>query len=169
MCERASDCQVMRPATVKLQVVALCLLLSSIVQAAPVAAGSSHAGTTPTFRVFLPTWLPAGYAAVQSKGQDTYSTLGGVLLMRYQSGDHWIEILEGRARCCLDAVRKSTGNIMLAGGRPGHLMNLGTRFGGRTLWWDQGGTYIAVTTPSLSKQRLTRVAGSFAAAPALHQ
>jgi hypothetical protein len=44
-----------------------------------------------------------------------------------------------------------------------HLLNVQAAFGGPILWWEQDGTYVAVSGPHLTKDDLVKIASSMSA------
>ncbi len=108
-----------------------------------------------SFPIFLPAWLPGGLrlqpTTVDGEQHVTIDYVGA------DGGAH-LTILEGPLGCCLDGDPRKYGGPALPNGRPVNLRDVGRQFGGLILWWDQAHTYIALSSSSLSKAQLMRVA-----------
>src|SRR5438067_3158713 len=109
-----------------------------------------------SFPVCLPTWVPDGLrfrrAAVDGEQHVTID---------YDAPDKHLSILEGPIGCCLDSdPRKYSAPLALPHGRTAYLLNVGAQYGGLILWWDQAGTYIALSSASLTEGHLLRIAAS---------
>jgi outer membrane lipoprotein-sorting protein len=107
-----------------------------------------------SFPLVLPRWLPDGLRLQQT-------TVDGAqhVSIAYAAGDTHLSLLEGPLGCCLDADPRKYGGPTLPDGRPINLLDVGAQYGGLILWWDQGRTYIALSSSTLSKAALLRVAG----------
>jgi hypothetical protein len=115
-----------------------------------------------SFRIFVPTWLPAGFHQVTDPLKTTYPQEAATHAMRrYGANGQWVDVYEGSAGCCLDSVSDHrVGPTKLSKGRIGYFSVQGQQFGGFYLFWDQGHTYICLNSPNLSKSVLVRVAKS---------
>jgi len=118
-----------------------------------------------SFPVFVPVQGPNGPRLQQA-------TLDGAdhVSIDYHAGSKHLNIGEGPLGCCLDAdPRKYDGATRLPNGRTAYLLNVGAHFGGLILWWDQEGTYIALSSADLNESHLVRMAGSMSATAAAVQ
>jgi Tol biopolymer transport system component len=70
-------------------------------------------------------------------------------------------VINGPAGCCLDAdPRKSEDTLTLPNHITAHFLQVEPQYGGPILWWQQEGTYIALSGPRLTKDVLTAIATS---------
>ncbi|HEY3363495.1 MAG TPA: hypothetical protein VGK74_00310 [Symbiobacteriaceae bacterium] len=70
-------------------------------------------------------------------------------------------VVNGPAGCCLDADGRKTGeSVPLPGGLTGHYLSIQPEYGGPILWWDQDGTYVALSGPDLHKDDLLKIAAT---------
>jgi hypothetical protein len=124
-----------------------------------------------SFRVYLPKWLPRGFRQVADPSRARYPYLvAKFFLRRYGARGRWVDILEGRAGCCLDSLASHrVGPTRLSGGRVAYLSDQGYSFGGYYLFWDQKHTYIAINSPRLSIIELVHIAQSTAATSIVHR
>lgn len=110
-----------------------------------------------SYPVFVPTWVPAGLTPEPPIGS---GQAGSIVQIRYHTADGQtaLDVTEGPSGCCLDANGRKDGQwvVLPTGIRAG----AGTQNGGNMLWWDQDGTFVAVSGPVLSKDELLRIAGS---------
>ncbi len=105
------------------------------------------------FPVFVPTALPS------------YNTLvpylprfdGRLLTIDYAGK---VLVINGPAGCCLDAAGKSGESLALPNHISAHFLQVGPQYGGPILWWQQEGTYIAISGPQLTKDVLVAIAAS---------
>ncbi len=107
-----------------------------------------------SFPIVLPAWLPGGLRLQKT----TVDGEQHVTIDYNAAGGARLSILEGPLGCCLDADPRKYGGPALPDGRPVNLLDVGARFGGLILWWDQGRAYIALSSSSLNKAQLMRVA-----------
>lgn len=111
------------------------------------------------FPIFVPTWLPANlhHASIQ-----TDASRAPEITINYQlAGTSALSVLDGPAHCCLDAdPRKYVEPIRLRPGVKAYRISNEPQFGGPILWWDQRGTYIALSGPHLTFPQLVRMARS---------
>lgn len=108
-----------------------------------------------SFPVFVPTWLPGGLRFSQATVDG-----GQHVTLDYGVPDKHLSILEGPLGCCLDADPRRYGGPTLPHGRTVNLLDVGAQYGGLILWWDQEGTYIALSSATLSKGDLLRIAAA---------
>ena len=107
------------------------------------------------FPVFVPTWVPYGLRYMQA-------TVDGKqhIAIDYEAHGKHLSIGEGPIGCCLDADPRRYGGPTLPNGRAANLLDVGAQYGGLILWWDQEGTYLALSSATLSKGDLLRIAAS---------
>ncbi len=107
------------------------------------------------FPVFVPTWVPYGLRYMQA-------TVDGKqhIAIDYEAHGKHLSIEEGPIGCCLDADPRKYGGPTLPNGRAANLLDVGAQYGGLILWWDQEGTYLALSSATLSKGDLLRIAAS---------
>lgn len=111
-----------------------------------------------SFPVFVPTRLPAGLTPEPPYGGGNQS----VVTINYHTSDGGVALteLDGPAGCCVDDGTHPSGqSAALTNGVTAHLY--GERSGrGDTLWWDQEGAYVALSSPSLTGDALIAIAGT---------
>jgi hypothetical protein len=116
-----------------------------------------------TFPIFVPTEVPQGLAPiVEVKGEESRV----LVRINYRSSEGVTElsVLNGPAGCCLDADPRKTGeSIPLRGSMRAHYLPNQPQFGGPILWWQEAGSYIALSGPHLNKEELVRIAASMSA------
>ena len=70
-------------------------------------------------------------------------------------------VAEGPAGCCLDGDgRKAGESVTLANGIAAHYLPGTPESGGPILWWQQEGSYIALSGPQLTQDALVKMAAS---------
>jgi hypothetical protein len=155
-----------------MKAIALAVLTLSFGMSAPSTSFATSASPNPhaTFRVLVPTGLPAGFHRVTDPLKTTNSQDAATHIMRrYGANSKWVEMYEGSAGCCLDIVSDHlVGLTKLAAGRTGYFSDQGQQFGGFYLFWDQGHTYICLNSPNLSKSVLVRVAEAMSTTQYIH-
>lgn len=122
------------------------------------------------YPVFVPADLPAGLTAeVIRAGEGGNSGDLPMVEIQFRASDGTIvlHLLEGPAGCCLDAdrigttLRKGGEPVMLPNGLEAHYLGgVQSEYGGPILWWIQEATYLAISSPSLSKEEMLGIAGS---------
>jgi len=114
------------------------------------------------FPIFVPTHVPA-----RLKSSAPQVGAGGppIITVNYQDGNGVdFSVVNGPAGCCLASdARKYGGATSLPGSLTAHLLNVQAAFGGPILWWEQDGTYVAVSGPHLTKDDLVKIASSMSA------
>lgn len=114
-----------------------------------------------TYPIFVPTILPAGLSPSQPVVGDPAHTPGVSIAYHSNDGSTALLVLNGPLGCCLDAdYRKGGGLVHLPGGIAAHLLLEEPQYGGPILWWDQDGTYIALSGPYLTGADLAKIAES---------
>lgn len=109
-----------------------------------------------SFPVFVPAEVSHGLTPSPQIGD-------GRVRIVYLSGDgtQELSVLNGPAGCCLDAVPGKTGQATpIRNGITGHFLINQPEFGGPILWWQETGTYVALSGPHLTKEELVRIAAS---------
>ena len=72
-----------------------------------------------------------------------------------------LHVVNGAAGCCLDAdSRKYQNPVQLASGLTAYFIPAERQYGGNILWWQEEGTYVALSGPELSKDQLMQIATS---------
>lgn len=111
------------------------------------------------FQIFIPTNISDDLQLqppiVDNNGR------GEIVEITYTSSDGSIvlKILNGPTGCCLDAdPRKANGAITLTDGTRAHFLSGSPTYGGPIVWWQQDGTYIALSGPQMTKEELIDIA-----------
>jgi len=114
------------------------------------------------YPLFVPTRVPVGLTRRQplerANGREA-----PVVELDYEGtdGSTALIVLEGPMGCCIDANPNLIGRpVQLANGVMAHPMPNEAQFGGPILWWEQDGTYIAVSGPRLTFAQESAVAVS---------
>lgn len=117
-----------------------------------------------SYPVFVPSWVPDGLTPEPPTGGEQP---GAVIQIRYHTnnGGVALTVLEGPAGCCLDADGRKDGQSVLL--PTGIRAGAGTQNGANMLWWDQDGTYVAISGPHLTQDGLLRIASSMSKTPDL--
>lgn len=109
------------------------------------------------FHIFVPTAAPVGLAPQPPRSRDQIVEI--LYLTKEQSIG--LRVTNGPAGCCLDSdPGKAVGETLIRNGLTGHFLINQPEFGGPILWWQEGGTYIALSGPDLTKTDLLTVANS---------
>jgi hypothetical protein len=120
----------------------------------PIAMTLADARRSLPFPVFVPTALPSNTNLVPYLPK-----LDGQVLTIDYAGK--VLLINGPAGCCLDAdPRKSGDTLTLANRITAHFLEVEPQYGGPILWWQQEGTYIAISGPQLRKDVLIYIAAS---------
>jgi outer membrane lipoprotein-sorting protein len=128
----------------------------------PIPPTLSEVRGTVSFPVFVPTDLPAGFVADPPLGGEqpedrveiSYHTPDGAPALL---------VMNGPAGCCLDAGGLSTGTseaVQLANGTNAHYLPGVPESGGPILWWEQDGSYVALSGPAQTRESLLQIASS---------
>lgn len=105
------------------------------------------------FPIFVPTRVPEGLTASPP--------VGGRIDYRDAEGVVQLSVLSGEEGCCLAANPRQAGEtVQIAGAIEARLIEMGPEYGGPILWWQQDGTYIAVSGPELTPEDLVEIAES---------
>ena len=84
-----------------------------------------------------------------------------VIEYRMSDGSVALNVLNGAAGCCLDAdPRKRQNPVQLASGLTAYFIPVEPQYGGNILWWQQEGTYVALSGAELTKDQLLQIAAS---------
>jgi len=124
------------------------------------------------FQPLVPGYLPDGLTSVSTRSGGRDPSRGGEarllqIELSDQTGSVVAVILEGPAGCCLDYARPNATPNASIGARPiGHLIDgIAPAQGGPIIWWVEGNTYIAVSSPGLASSELLRIAASIQPLP----
>ncbi len=113
-----------------------------------------------SFSIFVPTVMPDGLVTANltiDEGPPTYVKID----YRTKYGSTGLLVLNGPAGSGLAAdPRKKGETIKLRGDIPGHFLDNQPQFGGPILWWEEAGSYIALSGPELNKTDLVKIADS---------
>ena len=111
------------------------------------------------FPIFVPTYVPGGLVP----REPALGTGGSLITITYDTPDGTaaVSVGNGPAGCCIDQdARKGQDRIVLPGGAVAHFMPNEPQFGGPILWLDEGGTYVAISGPSLTRGEEVKIAAS---------
>lgn len=112
------------------------------------------------FSIFIPTVLPAELVAENltiDEGPPYFVRTD----YRTNDGSVGLTVLNGPAGSGLAAdPRKKGETINIRGGISGHCLTNQPEFGGPILWWEEDGSYVALSGPWLSKDDLVKIADS---------
>jgi outer membrane lipoprotein-sorting protein len=113
-----------------------------------------------SFSIFIPTVVPAGLVTehlIIDEGPPTFVKVD----YRTKDGSIGLSVLNGPAGSGLAAdPRKKGETIKLRGDILGHFLNNEPQFGGPILWWEEAGSYVALSGPELNKTDLVKIADS---------
>ncbi len=112
------------------------------------------------YPVFVPTYVPDGFVA-EAPGGGEQPEDRVEINYHTQDGAKAMLVLNGPQGCCLDAGGNVAGETVdLGNGTTAHYLPGVPESGGPILWWDQEGSYIALSGPNLTKDDLLKIAGS---------
>lgn len=120
-------------------------------------------GNSVTFSIFIPTSVPEGLVPeppTLDEGPPAH------IYVNYQAGDGSIglSIINSPAGSGLDAdPRKNGETIKIRENIVGHFLDNEPQFGGPILWWEEAGSYVALSGPELNKTDLVNIANSMSA------
>lgn len=113
-----------------------------------------------SFSIFIPTLVPAGLVAEHltvDEGPPNFVRVN----YRTEDGSTGLSVLNGPAGSGLAADLRKKGEIIrLRGDIPGHFLNNQPEYGGPILWWEEAGSYVALSGPELNKTDLVKIANS---------
>jgi hypothetical protein len=113
------------------------------------------------FAVFMPTWVPAGLTPEPPLGGEQATQNVEV---RYHTVDGRVGLTVGNGQigCCPGLTERLQGaSVTLPNGLEAKIIRTPTdRYGGPTLWWEQGGTTIWLRGPAVSESELVKIAAS---------
>ena len=94
-----------------------------------------------------------------------HATVDGTphVALTYGAPGNDLSTLEGPVGCCLDSDPRKYGGPTLPDGRVVNLLSVGAAYGGVIVWWDQGQTYIALSSSTLTRADLLHIATSIRA------
>ncbi len=108
-----------------------------------------------------PIWVPTDLPAELAPSAPTLVTSGPLITIEYRTSDGSLvlHVVNGAAGCCLDAdPRKYRNPVQLASGLTAYFLPVERQYGGNILWWQEEGTYVALSGPELSKDQLMQIA-----------
>lgn len=113
-----------------------------------------------SFAIFIPTVVPAGLVPELPTIDEGTPALVRINY-RAADGNIGLSVLNGPAGSGLAAdPRKKGETIWLRGDIAGHFLNIEPQFGGPILWWEETGSYVALSGPGLGKTDLVKIAVS---------
>jgi hypothetical protein len=113
-----------------------------------------------SFSIFIPTEVPVGFVPEHPTG-DVGSTASIIVNYRTKDGSVGLVVVNRPAGCGLDADPRKKGEIIkLQGNILGHFLNNQPEFGGPILWWEEDGSYVALSGPELTMVNLVKIAAS---------
>ncbi|HST05631.1 MAG TPA: hypothetical protein VLQ48_12970 [Chloroflexia bacterium] len=130
--------------------------------AEPIPPTLSEVRGTVSFPVFVPTDLPEGFVADPPLGGEQAEDRVEISY-RTRDGAQALLVINGPAGCCLDAGGLSTGTseaVQLANGTNAHYLPGVPESGGPILWWEQDGSYVALSGPAQTRESLLQIASS---------
>lgn len=120
----------------------------------------AEARETVSFSIFIPTSVPEGLVPeppTLDEGPPAH------IYVNYQAGDGSIglSVINSPAGSGLDADPRKTGEtIKIRGNIVGHFLDNEPQFGGPILWWQEAGSYVALSGSELHKTDLVKIANS---------
>ncbi|SPF45905.1 exported hypothetical protein [Candidatus Desulfosporosinus infrequens] len=122
--------------------------------------GLAEARQKVSFSIFIPTVVPAGLVTEHLsivEGPPTFLKVDYLT----KDGSTGLCVLNGPAGSGLAADPRKEGEaIKLRSNIPGHFLNNQPQFGGPILWWEETGSYVALSGPELNKTDLVKIAES---------
>lgn len=113
-----------------------------------------------SFPIFIPTVVPVGLVPEHPTGGEE-PTAFVTVNYRTKEGSVGLSVLNGPAGSGLAAdPRKKGETIKLRSNILGHFLNNQPEFGGPILWWEEAGSYVALSGPELTRGDLVRIAAS---------
>ncbi|HLN62752.1 MAG TPA: sigma-E factor regulatory protein RseB domain-containing protein [Symbiobacteriaceae bacterium] len=110
--------------------------------------------------ILIPTQVPAGLKAGPPVGGDSPGDLVRITYVNAQ-GAVELDVLNGPAGCCLDGDGRKAGEpVTIRSGIEGHFIGNTPAAGGPILWWQEGGAYVALSGPHLTRDQLIAIANS---------
>lgn len=125
----------------------------------PSITGLAEASQKMPFPIFIPTEVPAGLVAELTieEGPPDFVRIE----YRSKEGGVRLTVVNGPAGSGLAFdPRKSGETIHIRGGISGHYLINQPEFGGPILWWEEAGSYVALSGPDMSKTDLANIADS---------
>ncbi|WP_434509767.1 hypothetical protein [Desulfitobacterium sp. AusDCA] len=113
-----------------------------------------------SFSVFIPTVVPAELVPDPPVLDEKPP---GFVRVNYRTkdGSTGLIVFNGPIGSGLDAdTRKKGETVKLRGDIIGHFLNIEPRFGGSILWWEESGSYVALSGPDLNMTDLIKIADS---------
>lgn len=113
-----------------------------------------------SFPIFIPTEVPAGLLSNPPVlgERPTY-----LVRIDYHTKDgiNRLTVLNGPAGSCLAADSRKTGEaIILRDNIAGHFIKNQPEFGGPIIWWEEDGSYVALSSPYLTRDELAEIANT---------
>jgi len=113
-----------------------------------------------SFSIFIPTVVPAGLVP-EPPTLDEEAPAFVRVNYRTEDGSTGLSVLNGPAGSGLAAdPRKKGETIKLRDDILGHYLNIEPQFGGPILWWEEAGSYVALSGPELNKTDFVKIAVS---------
>lgn len=113
-----------------------------------------------SFSIFIPTVVPAGLVPERPTIDEQPPAFVGVKY-RTKDGSTGLSVLNGPAGSGIAADPRKKGEVIkLRGDIFGHFLNIESQFGGPILWWEEAGSYVALSGPKLNKTDLVKIAVS---------
>jgi hypothetical protein len=114
------------------------------------------------YSVFVPTTTPTGLVPDQPLVDNPCGTWVVQITYRAADGTAALVVLNGPSGCCLDSDPRRVGlPVALPNGLAAHYLGqIGAQYGGDILWWEQSGSYVALSGPRLTRDDLVRIAAS---------
>ncbi|MDI6880897.1 MAG: hypothetical protein QMC95_17540 [Desulfitobacteriaceae bacterium] len=113
-----------------------------------------------SFSIFIPTVVPAGLVPERPTIDEQPPAFVGVNY-RTKDGSTGLSVLNGPAGSGIAADPRKKGEVIkLRGDIFGHFLNIESQFGGPILWWEEAGSYVALSGPKLNKTDLVKIAVS---------
>lgn len=113
-----------------------------------------------SFPIFIPTMVPVGLVPEHPTGGEEPTAFVTVNYLT-KGGSVGLSVLNGPAGSGLAAdPRKKGETIKLRSNILGHFLDNEPEFGGPILWWEEAGSYVALSGPELTRGDLVKIAAS---------
>lgn len=114
-----------------------------------------------TYPIFYPTQAPESLRpVVQLRESGVVKPLVEINYLD-KGGTSQLHVLNGTVGCCLDSDPRKTGeSVKIRDNITAHYLVNQPEFGGPILWWQETGSYVALSGPTMNKDSLVAIANS---------